>query len=763
MKQKKEKIGAKKKAFIKKQKAASKVTKVKLAKKPSALVVRKPAKASKSKHKTIIKKKPYLSHTAEPAKPRHIIHSQPAAISQEIVQEGIAFQKATIEAPVKPPAEHKPLPQKTLIPTEELKVIPQKRERLRIEEARPLEPEPSDAVEKLKAVPKKAEKTPVEQKAALAKQPIIAQPLAAEKTLELNLPITVKDLAIKLQEKPSILIKALMDMGLMAGINKILEEPIAVKICSKYGYEIKKAPSQEETILRIHQEVDKNEFLRLRPPIVTFMGHVDHGKTSLLDAIRKTKVAESEHGGITQHIGAYRVVLAHGEIIFLDTPGHEAFTAMRSRGASITDIVVLVVAADDGIMPQTQEAIDHAKAAGVPIIVAVNKIDKPQADIDRVKKQLSKLNLAAEDWGGKTITVPVSAKTGQGIDELLEMIILEAQMLELKGNPDRLAHGVVIEAKLSKGRGPVATLLVQNGTLYLNDVIIADRYYGKIKAMYNDHGQSVTNALPSFPVEVSGLSGIPQVGEQFFVIEDEKMARELALSRQEKERQQRVKAVKRISLEDLRSQIQEGKIKELKLIIKADVQGSLEAIKETLNKLKFEEIKWNTIHEGVGSINTSDVVLAIASDALILGFHVGVEAGAKALSVKEGVDIRIYNIIYELANDIKAALEGMLEPKLKKVFLGRAEVRKVFKLSRAGIVTGCFVSKGKINCTATLNLIRNGQVIFEGQLSSLKHIKDDVREVQEGLECGMTFGGFEDAKEGDIIEFYDIEKIAVKL
>jgi len=493
------------------------------------------------------------------------------------------------------------------------------------------------------------------------------------------------------------------------------------------------------------------------------MGHVDHGKTSLLDAIRKTKVAESEYGGITQHIGAYKVLLSHGEITFLDTPGHEAFTAMRARGAGVTDIVVLVVAADDGIMPQTQEAIDHARAAGVPIIVAINKIDKPQADIDRVKKQLAKLNLAAEDWGGKTITVSVSAKTGQGIDDLLEMIILEAQMLELKANPDRLARGVVIEAKLSKGRGPVATLLVQNGTLHLGEVIIADKYYGKIKAMYNDRGQSVTSVGPSFPVEVSGLSGISRVGAQFFVIDDEKVARELALKRQENERQQQIKAVKRISLEDLHSQIQEGKIKELRLILKADVQGSLEAIKETLNKLQSQEIKWNIIHEGVSSINTSDVILAIASDALILGFHVEVEAGAKELGVKEGVDIRQYNIIYELANDIKAALEGMLEPKLKKVFLGRVEIRKVFKLSRAGIVAGCFVTKGKINRTASLSLVRNGEVIFEGKLSSLKRFKDDVREVQEGFDCGITLSGFGDIREGDIIEAYDIEKIARKL
>lgn len=704
VKKKEEKTVPKKKApLAKKKKIAPKPAKVKLS-----------PKITKPRRKTAPKKK--------------AIAVEPAVIAQEIAREGITPLKPIVKEPLKPPAEEMPPPAKQAR-TEEAKVIPKKKEGL---------------LEEKKSLP-------------------VEQPAAVQKVLELSLPVTVKDLAVKLQEKSSVLIKALMDTGMMAGINQILEESTVAKVCQRYGYQIKKAPDQEELVLRIHQEPDRSALLKPRSPIVTFMGHVDHGKTSLLDAIRKTKVAESEHGGITQHIGAYRVVFAHGEITFLDTPGHEAFTAMRARGASVTDIVVLVVAADDGIMPQTQEAIDHARAAGVPIIVAMNKIDKPQADIDRVKKQLAELNLAAEDWGGKTITVPVSAKTGQGIDDLLEMIILESQMLELKANPKRLAKGVVIEAKLTKGRGPVATLLVQNGTLHLNDVIIADKYYGKIKAMFNDRGQPVTSVPPSFPVEVSGLSGIPKVGEQFFVVEDEKLAKELALRRQEKEKQQQIRVVKRVSLQDLYSQIQEGKIKELKLIIKADVQGSLEAIKETLNKLDVSEIKWNILHEGVGSINASDVILAIASDALILGFHVMAEEGAKELGIKEGVDIRTYNIIYELANDIKAALEGMLEPKLKKVFLGRVEIRKVFQLSRSGTVAGCFVVKGKINRSASLDLIRNGQVIFEGKLSSLKRFKDDVREVLEGFDCGLTLSGFTDIKEGDIIEAYEIEKIARKL
>ncbi|MFA4854102.1 MAG: translation initiation factor IF-2 [Candidatus Omnitrophota bacterium] len=596
-----------------------------------------------------------------------------------------------------------------------------------------------------------------------ALQPAVVSLPAPGKEIELELPITVKDLAIRLQEKPSVLIKQLMGMGVMAGINQALDEAVASKLCLKYNCAVKRAPDAEEIALQEHKEKDKPGQLKARPPIVTFMGHVDHGKTSLLDAIRKTKVAEGEHGGITQHIGAYRVILPEGEITFLDTPGHEAFTAMRARGAGITDIVVLVVAADDGIMPQTQEAIDHARAAGVSIIVAINKIDKPQANIDMVKKQLSEIGLAAEDWGGKTITVPVSAKTGAGIDSLLEMILLQAEVMELKANPDRSASGVVVEAKMAKGRGPVATLLVQNGTLHLNQNIIVGNLYGKIRAMLNDRVQAVTVVGPASPVEVLGISGIPAAGDKFFVIEDEKQAKNLAEARAEKDRQQQIKIVKRVNLEELHAQILAGKIKELKLIIKADVQGSLEAIKDTLDKLNVSEIKIDIIHSGVGNINTSDVILAVASDALILGFNVSADDLAKELVSKEGIDVKIYSIIYELANDIKAAVEGMLEPKLKKVFLGRAEVRKVFKLSRSGIIAGCFVTKGKINRNSLVTLLRNGQVAFEGKLSSLKRFKDDVRDVAEGFECGMSIAGFDQLLEGDVIEAHEIEKIARKL
>ncbi len=615
----------------------------------------------------------------------------------------------------------------------------------------------------VKPVHKPVAEAPVEKKQETVPPPVAAPVAAAGKEIELELPITVKDLAIKLQEKSSVLIKHLMGMGVMIGINQVLDEATLNKLCLKYNLRIKKAPDAEEIALEEHKKIDAPANLENRSPIVTFMGHVDHGKTSLLDAIRKTKVTEAEHGGITQHIGAYRVSLAQGEITFLDTPGHEAFTAMRARGARITDIVVLVVAADDGIMPQTQEAIDHARAAQVTIIVAINKIDKPQANIDMVKKQLAEAGLTAEDWGGKTITVPVSAKTGAGIDNLLEMILLQAEIMELKANPHRKARGVVIEARMAKGRGPVSTLLVQNGTLHLNQNIIVGNLYGKIRAMLNDRGQGVTIVGPATPVEVLGINGIPNVGEQFFVIEDEKQAKNLIEARVEKERQQQVKEVKRISLEDLHTQIAEGQIKELKLIIKADVQGSLEAIKDTLDKLNVSEIKVSIIHMAAGNINTSDVILAMASDALVLGFNVFADEPAKELISKEGVDVKTYSIIYELANDIKAAVEGMLSPKLKKVFLGKAEVRKMFKLTRSGLIAGCMVTKGKINRNCMVTVMRNGAPAFEGKISSLKRFKDDVREVGEGFECGIAIGGFDQLMEGDIIEAYDIEKIARKL
>ncbi len=726
------------------------------AKKEEARVVKKKVKATtKLKAKTTkpvikeVKAKPKIKVTVKPSPAKVAVVKPKPVLKKKAVPETLVAPVAPIIDKPKPIIE-KPKP--VIKPVE--KVIPP-----------PVAPKPVIHRQEIKKeVFVKKEIPKVAPKPAPATPPAPPPPPPKIlKELELKLPISVKDLAIKLQEKPSLLIKSLMNMGIMAGINQVLDEQSVNKICEKYGFRIKEAPGEEEIALSIHNQPDSKEALKPRAPIVTFMGHVDHGKTSLLDAIRKTKVAELEHGGITQHIGAYRVQLPHGEITFLDTPGHEAFTAMRARGASITDIVVLVVAADDGIMPQTKEAIDHARAAAVSIIVAANKIDKPQANLDKVKKQLSELDLKADDWGGKTITAPVSAKTGEGIDNLLEMILLEAQMLELKANPNKLAKGVVLEAKLSKGRGPVATLLVQNGTLHLNENIIVGAHYAKIRAMFNDRGHSVTEVSPSFPVEILGLSGVPAAGEQFFVVADEKLAKELVAKRQEREKELQAKPMKRISLEDLHAQIAAGKIKDLKIIIKSDVQGSLEAIRDTLNKLNVSEIKIEIIHEAVGSVNASDVILAVASNALIVGFHVDADDKAKELIEKENIDFRTYNIIYELANDIKAAVEGMLEPKLKKVFLGRVEVRKVFKLSRSGIIAGSYVTKGKINRNSLITVVRNGDVVFEGKISSLKRFKDDVRDVAEGFECGISVGGFEDLKEGDVIEAYEIEKIARKL
>ncbi|MFH1621607.1 MAG: translation initiation factor IF-2 [Candidatus Omnitrophota bacterium] len=587
------------------------------------------------------------------------------------------------------------------------------------------------------------------------------QPKKSLKPLELYIPITVKDLSIKIQEKSSVLIKYLIEKQRMfVTINQSLDEEIIKKTLYDFGFEYKKKATDEELLLQAHEK-DKERKILPRPPVITLMGHVDHGKTSLLDAIRRSKIVDREHGGITQHIGAYEVETKKGKITFLDTPGHEAFTAMRSRGANITDIVILVVAADDGIMPQTIEAIDHAKAANVSIVVAINKIDKQGVDVDKVKRQLSQHDLTPEDWGGKTVVVGVSAKTGQGIDELLEMILLEAEMLELKSIYDNLASGVVIEAKLSKGQGPVVTVLVQSGTLKAGDNIICGVYTGKIKAMINDLGQRLDKVTPGVPAEILGFLGVPEAGEKFYVLTDEKKLKVIVEERQAQMRQKRLTPEpKHISLEDLYAQIQKGEVKELNLILKADVQGSLEAIKESLAKLISQEVNLNILHSGSGPINSSDVILAEASNAIIIGFHIDADSKAKELADSKKVEIRTYRIIYELISEIKAALEGLLAPKIKKIFIGRAIVRKVFNLSKSGIVAGCIVQKGKIIRQATFALTRGEQVLHEGNISALKRFKDDVREVQEGFECGISLAGFTDYKEGDVIDAYSIEKIA---
>lgn len=732
---------------------------------------------AKKEEKESKEKKPAVAKKSEKAKP---VKKAPAVKPKKTLKKTPAEKPAAKKAPatqsassVKKPRQRRVAPKaKAAAEKPHLPVAPDAAQQPAAVSKPPVAPQPPAAPKPAAASRPVSPEQPARKPERPALEPEVralaektAAPAPEEKLqqLELQLPITVKELAVRLQEKPSVLIKTLMGMRVMCGINQTLEESVVKEVCAKYKCTVKPAPGAEEIALKEHTQSDPAVSLRPRSPIVTFMGHVDHGKTSLLDAIRKSRVAEREHGGITQHIGAYHVQLANGQITFLDTPGHEAFTAMRARGAGITDIVVLVVAADDGIMPQTEEAIDHAKAAGVSIIVAMNKIDKAGADPEKVKKQLTKYELTPEEWGGKTITVGVSAKTGEGIDTLLEMIVLESQMLELKANPLRPARGVVLEAKICKGKGPTATLLIENGTLHLNQHILVGNFYGKIRAMFNDRGVSVTEAGPSCAVEVLGITGVPEAGEQFFVISEEKQAKELAQARSEKERLQQMRQTKHVTLEDLHAQIAAGTIKDLKLIIKADVQGSLEAIKDTLAKLPVSEIKLTSIHTGVGNINASDVILAAASDALIIGFHVVADDRAKELADKEGVEIKIYNIIYELANEIRAAIEGMLEPKLKKIFLGKAVVKKVFRLSSSGMVAGCQVVKGKIPRSSVIAVVRNGEEVFTGKLSSLKRFKDDVREVAEGFECGMTVQGFEQLQEGDVIEAHDVEKIARKL
>jgi len=579
--------------------------------------------------------------------------------------------------------------------------------------------------------------------------------------IEIGDTITVKELSEKLNKPTTEVIKQLIFMGVMAAINQEIDFNIAEKVAEKFEVIISK---KEDKLVNVEVELDAEEDLdaEKRPPIVTIMGHVDHGKTSLLDAIKKSKVTETEAGGITQHIGAYTVTINDEKITFLDTPGHEAFTAMRARGAQITDIVVLVVAADDGVMPQTIEAINHCKAANVPMIIAINKMDRASANPDRVKQELTEYGLVSEDWGGDTICVPVSAHTKEGIDNLLEMIILTSEIQELKGNPNRNAKGTVVEAKLDKGRGPVATLLVQNGTLHVGDSILVGTTYGRIRAMFDDKGKKIKQAGPSIPVEILGLSEVPAAGDKFNVTKDEKTAREMAEKRKEKLRAEHLQSTNKVSLEDLYSQIQEGKVKELGIIVKADVQGSVEAVKQSFEKLSTDNVKIRIIHGAVGAITETDVILATASNAIIIGFNVRPDTNAAALAEKEKVDIKTYRIIYDAIDDIKSAMIGMLEPEYKEVVLGKAEVRMTYKISNVGTIAGCYVLNGKITRNSSVRVIRDGIVIFESTLASLKRFKDDVKEAAAGYECGLSIEKFNDLKEGDIIEAYTMEEIKPK-
>ena len=576
--------------------------------------------------------------------------------------------------------------------------------------------------------------------------------------------ITIRELSEKLDFPANNIIKTMMQLGIMTNVNysldedeiQILKDELDLKVKITDEIEVKE---DEDSELKLEEIIDRPEDLKPRPPIVTVMGHVDHGKTTLLDVIRKTRVAEGEAGGITQHIGAYQALYNNKKITFIDTPGHEAFTAMRARGAQLTDIVILVVAADDGIMPQTIEAINHAQAAGIPIIVAINKIDKVNAQPDRVKQELTEHGLVPEDWGGNTICVPVSALKGENIDELLEMVTLVSELEELKANPDRVADGIIIESELDRGRGPIATVLVKNGTLKVGDYIIAGSITGRVRALLDEHGERVEKAEPATPVIVLGFNDVPEAGQYLRVMEDERKAKELAEKRKDKRKEERLKKDSKVSLEDLYRNIQEGDIKELNVIIKADVQGSIAALEGSLLNIDSEEVGVNVIHTGVGAINETDVNLASASNAIIIGFNVRPGTNARKAAEKEKVEINTYRVIYKVIEDIKNAMSGLLEPEYKEIVVGRVEVRDTFKVPDVGIIAGAYVKEGEVNRNDYVRLLRNGVVIHEGNISSLKRFENDVREVQEGYECGIGVENYNDIKVGDILEIYRYKEI----
>lgn len=573
--------------------------------------------------------------------------------------------------------------------------------------------------------------------------------------------ITVKELSEKLGIKANLVIKRLVEKKIFATINQTLDVKLAEELARDFGASTNKVSYEEETTHEIQQtEVEQDR--ERRPPVVTIMGHVDHGKTSLLDAIRMANVAAGEAGGITQHIGAYHVEKNGKNVVFIDTPGHEAFTRMRARGAKVTDIVVLVVAADDGVMPQTLEAIDHAKAAGVPIIVAINKIDKPDAQPDRIKQQLADRGLLAEDWGGDTVMVPVSARAKTNLDLLLEMILLVAELQDLKANPARPAMGTVLEAQLDRGRGPVATVLVRNGTLRVGDYFICGSVFGRVRAMFDDAGQSIREVAPSMPAEVLGLESLPEVGDSLQVVTDTAKAKQIVIYRESKARELAMSRTNRITLDQLHDQLKEGETKELNIILKTDVGGTAEVLTDTLQKLSNDKVKIRVLHSGVGAITDTDVLLASASNAIIVGFNVRPERTAQATADQEKVDIRLHTIIYELADEIKKAMSGLLEPVFKEVYKGRAQVREVFRISKVGQVAGCFVDDGVLTRNSEVRLLRDNVVIYTGKIESLKRFKNDASEVKSGFECGVSLANFNDVKPGDVIEAFVTERVATE-
>jgi translation initiation factor IF-2 len=596
---------------------------------------------------------------------------------------------------------------------------------------------------------------------AFPKKTVITTPKSIKRVIRVAEVIVISELAKRMGVKANEVIKKLMELGTVVTINQTIDAELASVVASEFEYEVEKIALEREDLLE--KKADSPKQLKPRPPVVTIMGHVDHGKTLLLDAIRKTHVVEDEAGGITQHIGAYNVQLDHGQIVFIDTPGHEAFTAMRARGAQVTDVVVLVVAADDGVMPQTLEAIDHARAADVPIIVAINKIDKPNANPDKVKKDLTEHELIPEEWGGKTIVAEVSAKEGTGIPELLELILIQSEVLELKANPNKSARGAIIEAGLDRGRGVVATVLVQEGMLKGGDSFVSGMNYGRVRAIMDDRGQKIEKAGPSMPVEVVGFTGLPEAGEAFIVLDDERLAKQIGTYRQQKKRKKELARSSKVSLEELYARIQEGEVRELNIIVKADAQGSMEAVGSSLEKLSTDSVKVNIVHGGVGGVTETDVNLAVASNAIIIGFNVRPGLKAMQLGEQETVDIRSYSVIYDAVSEVQKAMEGLLEPTFKEKVLGRAEVRATFNIPKVGTVAGSYVVDGKVLRGGRIRLIRDDVVIYDGKVSSLKRFKEDVKDVQQGYECGIGIENFNDVKENDVIESYEYEEVSPTL
>ncbi len=781
--------------------AAEKIEKL-LKKKPAPAIKPKKTAAKPEKKKPAEEKKPEEKKLKpKPAKAVRAV-KKPAEAGLAAEVEAVAGAKQPVQPTVQPEkikepvkameekkqpqdiktAEEKPLPVEEALPAETAVPLPEEEVEQKVPDRFKKELE-TEKAEKFKAKPQMQRAFQAIRKIETKKwhdlkqfkrtgkdrlfqreeqRPQLQTVVARKKTLKLREGMTVKEFAELISVKVSDVMKKFMELGHMTTINEPVDIDAAMLIAESFGIKLEVMAVEEELI--VEEEAEDLSRLSLRPPVVTIMGHVDHGKTSLLDAIRETRVTETEAGGITQHIGAYKVKLKGKDIVFLDTPGHEAFTALRARGAKVTDVVVLVVAADDGVMAQTIEAIDHARAASVPILVAINKIDKPEANLQKVRTELAERGILSEEWGGQNIFVEVSAKKRIGIEQLLEMILLQAEVMELKANPDRLAKGTIIEAKLDKGRGPVATVLVQAGTLKIGDNFLAGTSVGRVRALIDDTGKRIQTAGPSTPVEVIGFPEVPTAGAVFTAVDDEKRARQIALTRLQKERQAEMAKRRKLTLDDLYAKIKEGEVRELNMIIKGDVQGSVEATRDALERITHPQVKVKVIHTAVGGINESDVMLAAASNAIIIGFNVRPEIKASQTAEKEGVDIRLYNIIYEAIEDVKKALEGMLEPTLKEKILGRAEVRQTFQVSRIGTIAGCYVIDGAVSRTSDgVRIIRDNIVIYEGKLSSLKRFKDDVREVQTGYECGITIENYNDMKVGDIIENYVIEKVAGKL